>query len=912
MKKIVPGIVLCCLSACFLLISQAVSAQNDYLFQTDGTVRTSVIKNDTLYIGGDFNYVGRYHGNCVKVEGTNGSRMSDWPVFNGEVYSIIPDGANGYYVGGTFDSVGGIYTSRIAHINSDNSVDPDWHIEIEGSVMCLLLSGNTLYAGGGILSVDGMVRNRGASINITSRTVNGWNPNANDCIFTMAKYGSTILAGGIFSSIGGQTRNLLAALDETSGIATGWNPGIVGRVGSPASGSIDDIVVKGDSIFVSGVFARIGTQPRTNIGGINGSSGAHLAWTPILNGRVYDLERSGDTIFVAGGFSTVNGMPRKGIAALDCTKNSNFVMPWTVPLTAAADETATGFRAKKLSDGLLYVSYSVFSATRPKEELIISCNTTTGIISSWNPNPINKGPIRAIIEKGVDIIFGGAFTSINGYRRNNAAAIDLNTNSVTSWNPQIIGSVYSILPHGNTIYTGGQFITAGGQPRSNIAAYDAITGLITDWDPMANGIVRTMALSTGGSIIYAGGSFSYVGGEERNNIVALDIFSTTDIVTDWNPDANGLVKAIAIRPNGEVVVCGEFTSIGGQLRNYIAALDPLVNTNNATDWNPAASNLVNTLVITPDNKVIAGGIFTWIGGKTRNMIVSLNADGTASDWEPDMNNEVTSLTLLGPIVYVTGNFNTVNGSPRQHIAALYLNRNTDNLMAWNPLSSFYSGSSNILHTVAATNNRVFVGGEFTYSYNDGRATSNYYLTFLPGQLSVLPLHLQRFAVREDDKKIIIDWRALDIDEGTVFEVQRSAGNLDFVTIGTRSVDVHKPFAAFTVYDKNLPAGTYFYRLKITEPSGTTRYSETKVINIERRGKILPSVVDKNQSFIINIPVGDAVLYLYDRAGRLCLRQQLRQGSQLLSITELKKGEMYFYALRNGNGQAMETGRLLVR
>ena len=61
-------------------------------------------------------------------------------------------------------------------------------------------------------------------------------------------------------------------------------------------------------------------------------------------------------------------------------------------------------------------------------------------------------------------------------------------------------------------------------------------------------------------------------------------------------------------------------SIGGQTRNRIARLD--ATTGAADSFDPNANNDVHSIAVQADGKILAGGVFTSIGGQTRNRFRS--------------------------------------------------------------------------------------------------------------------------------------------------------------------------------------------------------------------------------------------------------------------------------------------------
>ena len=63
-----------------------------------------------------------------------------------------------------------------------------------------------------------------------------------------------------------------------------------------------------------------------------------------------------------------------------------------------------------------------------------------------------------------------------------------------------------------------------------------------------------------------------------------------------------------MQADGKILVGGVFTSIGGQTRNCIARLDPT--TGLADSFNPNANDAVYSIAVQADGKILVGGSFT--------------------------------------------------------------------------------------------------------------------------------------------------------------------------------------------------------------------------------------------------------------------------------------------------------------
>ena len=96
---------------------------------------------------------------------------------------------------------------------------------------------------------------------------------------------------------------------------------------------------------------------------------------------------------------------------------------------------------------------------------------------------------------------------------------------------------------------------------------------------------------------------------------------------------NTTVSALAVQPDGKVLVGGAFTSYNGVSNVRIARLNADGTNNTGTgagQFNTGAgfNGTVNALALQPDGKVLAGGAFTTYQGVTATRLARLNTDGT--------------------------------------------------------------------------------------------------------------------------------------------------------------------------------------------------------------------------------------------------------------------------------------------
>ena len=166
-------------------------------------------------------------------------------------------------------------------------------------------------------------------------------------------------------------------------------------------------------------------------------------------------------------------------------------------------------------------------------------------------------------------------------------------------------------------YLGGTFThvvdkQGTSQPRAGLAAIDTSTCDLLPWRADTNNHVYALALR--GSTVYAGGDFTTVGGQSRSGMAALD--ATSAKVLPFSPNVSGgTVRALAVRGTN-VYAGGSFTTVNGTSRSRLAAFDATSGALSGA-WTPKASGTVLALTPSPEGgRIYVGGSFTALNGAT--------------------------------------------------------------------------------------------------------------------------------------------------------------------------------------------------------------------------------------------------------------------------------------------------------
>ena len=175
---------------------------------------------------------------------------------------------------------------------------------------------------------------------------------------------------------------------------------------------------------------------------------------------------------------------------------------------------------------------------------------------------------------------------------------------------------------------------------------------------------------------------------------------------------------------------GTFTSVAGVTRNRAAAVDATTGT--LLPWNPNVdtysggannSTSVNALAIVEDGTgVLIGGSFSSVGGNESDSLAVVAGSPTSGVWTGPIFNlslqgglgVANAFQVVDNFVYVAGNFDEINGSPQQSLAAL--DPYTQAIKPWTPLinpSFLPAGDAGSVSALAVVGTSVYAGGYFS-------------------------------------------------------------------------------------------------------------------------------------------------------------------------------------------------------
>jgi uncharacterized delta-60 repeat protein len=143
-----------------------------------------------------------------------------------------------------------------------------------------------------------------------------------------------------------------------------------------------------------------------------------------------------------------------------------------------------------------------------------------------------------------------------------------------------------------------------------------------------NGAVNAIAIQPDGRIV-VGGAFTAYDGTGRSRIARLTTTGALDSSFDPGSGLDGPVEGVALRTSGDVLVAGGFSKADGQNRGGLAEFGPTGSLDAGFDTGTGTGGAAARAVLAlPSGGAMLGGAFATYGGIGQTGIAEVRADGT--------------------------------------------------------------------------------------------------------------------------------------------------------------------------------------------------------------------------------------------------------------------------------------------
>ena len=226
------------------------------------------------------------------------------------------------------------------------------------------------------------------------------------------------------------------------------------------------------------------------------------------------------------------------------------------------------------------------------------------------------------------------------------------------------------------------------------------------------------------SFFQSGKGEMYFSGENNSGVFSFVKYAQNGTFTgDWALlGGSKIVSDTAVAPNGDLYVCGSFTSINGVAANNVAKWD-------GSTWTALGSGLnsnARTICYAPNGQIYVGGDFTTAGGVTVNYIARWDGLWRTVGTPPGLNDSVYKIIdgKDGRTIYCCGRFTQASsgGALRSRIASIDINTNL-----FTNISGFGDKASDM---VIGKDGRLYAAGDFTTDIN---TSALYYVAVYNGQ-----------------------------------------------------------------------------------------------------------------------------------------------------------------------------------
>lgn len=527
-----------------------------------------------------------------------------------------------------------------------------------------------------------------------------------------------ILIGGNFNNYNGVAKYKLArlnadgSLDATfSGTGTGPN-NLVNNILALPTGKI----------LISGTFSLYNDDytaikiARLNADGSFDSSFLASPGAGVSNSSISNVyyDAPNQNYYVVGSFTGFNGAT--GVTIKNLVKlNDSGIVDTTFNTGSGFNFSANSINMQ--NDGKLLIggSFSSFNGTAVQN--LIRLTPDGNLDPTFNNTNSTTGGVYEIKIVGNNIFIGGNFTTYSGYSAGRFAKLSADgifDNTFNTGQTGATGSVSNIL-----INTDGSFFISGSFNAYNDFNANYFSHINSDGSvdhsynlgTGSDGAINAIAVQSDKKILIAGAQSSF-NGVISARLTRLNSNGTLD--TTFNSSgtgANGTLNALAIQPDGKILVGGTFTKYNGNTVSNFIRVNPDGSENSFLATGNAFNNSVSSIAIQNDGKILVGGSFTSYGTTSINRLIRFNTDGTIdagfSIGTGASSATVTAIKQLSDgKILIAGSFTNFNGKTGKVVRL-----NADGSLD----ATFTGGVINfpVYAMDVQTDGKIVIGGNFT-------------------------------------------------------------------------------------------------------------------------------------------------------------------------------------------------------
>lgn len=484
-----------------------------------------------------------------------------------------------------------------------------------------------------------------------------------------------VVIGGNFQSVNQRSTAAIAILNQDGSVDPAFSV-----ADGPNNAPLAIAVQADGKILVAGDFQKFNRVSVPGLVRLNADGSVDTSFVPAINPvltcRRVAVQADGNILVATNGFTLSRLRPN---GSIDPVFNNG------TPLQASVAEVVP------LANGQILVAGGFPDTTTPTFHEVRRLFANGSRDSTFTA--LTDGAIVSmIVQPDSQIFLAGTFASVNNVFRNGLARLSPFGSLDTTFSSPLTGGEFEVYNSARssdgTYYIVGKKLTAASGTAKIIrltfdGSYFVSLNPIPEPTPTTQ-FYRSVYVQPDQGVLL-GGDFNTVNGSSVPGGV-LRLTSNSVIDTSFAPaggaQTTGNVQALAVQPDAKIVFGGQFNTVLG--KTYVGLtratldgqIDPTFTQGSgfglATTQNPPPVMSIYDIGVQSNGGILVAGLFTSYNGVSRNGFVRLNDTGNVdASFNPTVNGSILAFAIQSDDkILIYGTFTTVNGTARNGIARL--------------------------------------------------------------------------------------------------------------------------------------------------------------------------------------------------------------------------------------------------